>query len=108
MRFLLDEMFPAQAAAHLRDDHGHDALHVGEVGLQGAADTEVAAFARHQERAMVTENVADFTLEDDLVLVCVLKRNLLAGGAQAHGLAVVLDRWALATPRPYLGQHWPV
>jgi hypothetical protein len=56
---------------------------------------------------VVTENVADFAVESDVVMVCILKRNLPTGGAQAHALAAVLDRWATDNPRPYIGQHWP-
>lgn len=107
MRFLLDEMFPALAAKHLRDGFGHDAVHVTGLGLDGAADPEVAAVARAEQRALVTENVVDSAFEIDVVLVCVLKRNLPAGGGQAHGLAELLDRWAVENPRPYIGQHWP-
>ncbi len=107
MRFLLDEMFPTAAARHLRDTYGRDALHVGELGLTGAADAELAAIARSEQRALVTENVADFAGDPDLVLVCVLKRNLPAGAGQASALAALLDRWATDNPRPYLGQHWP-
>jgi predicted nuclease of predicted toxin-antitoxin system len=107
VRFLIDEMFPAETARHLRDEFGHDAVHVGELGLSGAADTEVASAAREQGRALVTENVADLSCERDLVVICVLKRRLPVGGRQAHALAIVLDRWAAQNPRPYLGQHWP-
>ncbi len=107
MRFLVDEMFPSAAASHLRDAYGHDALHVGELGLTGASDAEVAAGDRSERRALVTENIADFADEQDLVLVCVLKRNLPAGAGQARVLATLLDRWATGNPRPYLGQHWP-
>lgn len=107
MRFLLDEMFPSAAARHLRDSYEHDALHVGELGLTSAADAAVAAVTRSQQRALVTENVADFAAEHDLVLVCVLKRNLPAGAGQARALVALLDRWATDNPRPYLGQHWP-
>jgi hypothetical protein len=107
VKFLLDEMFPTEAARHLRDEFGHDALHVGEAGLEGAWDTEVANIARSEERAVVTENVADFAEESDLILVCVLKRNLPAGGGQALALAELLDNRAADNPRPYLGQHWP-
>lgn len=57
---------------------------------------------------MVTENVADHAFEPDLVLVCVLKRNLPAGGAQANALAKLLDAWSRANPTPYVGQHWPM
>jgi hypothetical protein len=105
--FLIDEMFPAAAARLLRDDYGHDAVHVGDLGLQGASDREVAAAARADGRAVVTENVVDFVGERDLVLVFVLKRNLPAGGRQAPALAKALHRWAEANPKPYLGPHWP-
>jgi hypothetical protein len=107
VRFLLDEMFPSAAAGHLRDEFHHDAVHVAEVGLTGAPDGEVATAARSGQRALVTENVSDFAAEPDLVLVCVLKRSLPAGGGQARALAKVLNRWATANTRPYLGQHWP-
>lgn len=105
--FLIDEMFPATVAGLLRDKYGHDAVHVTEVGLRGAPDTQVAATARADSRAVVTESVADFSAERDIVLVFVLKRNLPAGGAQAPVLAAVLDRWNLEHPDPYLGPHWP-
>ena len=105
--FLVDEMFPAAAAELLRNTYGHDAVHVAEVGLQATDDAHVAALARAEGRAMVTENVADFAAERDVVLLFVLKRNLPAGGGQAAALAKILDRWAQGTPQPYLGPHWP-
>ncbi|NEE01166.1 DUF5615 family PIN-like protein [Phytoactinopolyspora halotolerans] len=105
--FLIDEMFPPAAAELLRESHGHDAVHVFDVGLQAADDAQVAALARAEGRAVVTENVVDFSIERDVVLVFVLKRNLPAGGAQAAGLAKILDRWAQANSDPYLGPHWP-
>jgi hypothetical protein len=105
--FLIDEMFPAAAASLLRDKYGHDAVHVVEVGLRGAPDTQVAAIARSLGRAVVTENVADFSAERDVVLVFVLKKHLPAGGGQAPALAAMLDRWASEHPDPYLGPHWP-
>lgn len=100
-------MYPAQTALLLTDELGHDAVHVSQVGLAGAADPDVADLARTEDRVMVTENVADFAAEPDLILVCVLKRNLPSGGNQAPALAALLDRWAGRNPRPYLGQHWP-
>lgn len=106
-RFLIDEMFPPTAALILRDDYGHDAVHVAQVGLQAVDDTLVAAADRAENRVLVTENVADFAAERDVVLVFVLKRNLPAGGAQAAGLAKLLDRWATNNPEPYIGPHWP-
>ena len=105
--FLIDEMFPAAATEILRTKYGHDAVQVGEVGLRAADDTQVAAAARAEGRAVVTENVADFAAERDLVLVFVPKKNLPAGGGQAAALARILDRWDRDHPGPYLGHHWP-
>lgn len=105
--FLIDEMFPATTAEVLREKYSRDAVHLFEVGLRAAEDAEVAALARAEGRAVVTENVADFAAERDVVLVFVLKKNLPAGGAQASALATVLDTWAQHNPRPYLGAHWP-
>jgi hypothetical protein len=105
--FLIDEMFPTAAAECLRSTYGHDAVHVAEVGLRAADDVQVAALARAEGRAVVTENVADFAVERDVILVFVLKKNLPAGGGQAAALARVLDRWAKNSPDPYLGHHWP-
>jgi hypothetical protein len=105
--FLIDEMFPAAAASLLRDKYGHEAVHVTEVGLRGAPDTQLAAVARADGRAAVTENVADFAAERDVMLIFVLKRHLPAGGGQAAALAAVLDRWDNEHPDPYLGPHWP-
>jgi hypothetical protein len=107
VRFLLDEMFPPAAARHLRDDGTHHAEHVTEVGLAGAPDGEVAEIARDLGAVLVTENVADFAGEVDLVLVFVRKRDLPVGGGQAAALTEVLRRWASDHPRPYRGHHWP-
>ena len=105
--FLIDEMFPAAVALLLHETCGHDAVHVTEIGLRAADDAQVAAAARAQGRAVVTENVADFAAERDVVLVFVLKKNLPAGGGQAAALAKALDHWAQDHPEPYLGPHWP-
>ena len=105
--FLIDEMFPMATAVVLRETYGHDAVHVTEAGLQATEDAQVAVVARGEGRAVVTENVAGFAAERDVVLVYVLKKNLPAGGGQAAALAKVLDRWAQEHPDPYLGPHWP-
>jgi hypothetical protein len=105
--FLIDEMFSVAVAQRLRETYSHDAVHVAEIGLRAADDAQVAAAARAQGRAVVTENVADFAAERDVVLVFVLKKNLPAGGGQADALAKSLDDWAQAHPEPYLGPHWP-
>jgi hypothetical protein len=105
--FLIDEMFPVAAAELLCDTYGQDAVHVAEVGLRAADDVQVAATARAEGRAAVTENAADFAAERDIVLVFVLKKNLPAAGGQAAALAKILGRWAQDFPDPYLGNHWP-
>jgi predicted nucleic acid-binding protein len=52
----------------------------------GAPDTQVAAAARADGRAVVTQNVADYAAERDIVLVFVLKKTLPAGGGHAAAL----------------------
>ena len=105
--FLIDEMFPVAVAELLRDTYGQDAVHVAEVGVRAADDAQVAATARAEGRAVVTENVSDFAAERNVVLVFILKKNLPAGGGQAAALAKILDRWTQGFPDPYLGHHWP-
>jgi hypothetical protein len=104
---LIDEMFPSEAAELLRSSYGHDAHHVSELGLGASEDSEIASVARAQGRALVTENVADFSAERDVILVFVLKRSLPAGKGQAAALARLIDRWTKDNPRPYVGIHWP-
>ena len=106
--FLIDEMFPPASAVLLREKHGHDAVHVCEIGLQAADDSQVTAAGRAEGRAVVTENVADYAAERDLVLVFILKKNLPPGGGHAAALAKALDRWAHDQPEPYVGPHWPI
>lgn len=105
MRFLIDEMFPQQTCTLLAE-RGHDAVHVRERGVNARPDSEVAAVAARENRALVTENVKDFAAQRDLAVVCVLKSRLPAAG-MAHHLAELVDRWAQANPEPYLGLHWP-
>lgn len=105
--FLIDEMFPIAAATLLREQHGLDAVHVGEVGMRGADDSAIAAVARSDGRVIVTENVVDFVKERDVAIVFILKRHLPAGGALAAALADRLARWARDNPDPYVGHHWP-
>lgn len=108
MRFLIDEMFHNAVAERLRD-LGHDAVHVREIGLAATEDAVVVATARAEQRAVTTENVADFAGERDVILVFVRKSRLPAGGgAQSAALATALDTWARADPEPYIGQHWPL
>jgi len=106
VKFLIDEMFPPHVARDLRE-LGHDAVHVTEVGLAATSDPVVAAFARTEHRAIVTENVVDYAAERDVALVFVLKKNLPPGRPHGAALVSVLDDWARTDPAPYLGPHWP-
>jgi Domain of unknown function (DUF5615) len=105
VRFLIDEMFP-RLACELLSERGHDAVHVRDHGVNARPDSEVAAVAIRENRALVTENVKDFAAVRDLAIVCVFKSRLPAAGMADH-LARLLDRWATANPDPYLGLHWP-
>jgi predicted nuclease of predicted toxin-antitoxin system len=53
MRFLVDEDLPRSVAALIRS-YGHEALDVRDVGLRGATDQQIAAYARSQQLALVT------------------------------------------------------
>ncbi len=44
MRFVLDQGVPRDAAAGLRE-HGYECVHVGEAGMQNAADDEILAWS---------------------------------------------------------------
>lgn len=105
--FLIDEMFPPSAAEILRDEYSRDALHVCEAGLRATADDLVAAVARAEGRAIVTENFADYAAERDVILLFVRKESLPPGDAMAKALAGLLDAWAQDNPEPYVGIHWP-
>jgi predicted nuclease of predicted toxin-antitoxin system len=59
-RFLIDENLSPRIAQELRMKHGYDALHVNEVGLQGAADGAVLSYAVAENRVLITNNGNDF------------------------------------------------
>lgn len=61
MRLLIDESLQHDLAAALID-HGHDAVHVADVGLQGAPDVDVLAKARADDRVVVTADTDFGTL----------------------------------------------
>ncbi len=64
MKLLLDEHYPPIIAHELRD-RGHDAVSVQEVpALRGLTDPDLFAEAQRRERAILTENVADYLALD--------------------------------------------
>jgi hypothetical protein len=59
LRLLLDEMYPPALAADLQAV-GIDAVSIYELGMAGTADPDVFAHAVAVDRALLTDNVADF------------------------------------------------
>lgn len=60
MRLLLDEMYPATAAATLRA-RGHDVIAVTDhTDLRGLSDSELMDVAALADRIIATDNVGDF------------------------------------------------
>ncbi len=53
MRFLLDENVSYRVCAHLKAA-GHDAVHVGEIGLTSADDLMILERARDEDRVLVS------------------------------------------------------
>lgn len=115
MRWLIDEMLPPATADEL-NERGHEALSVAAAGLAATDDAIVYAAAVDQDRVMVTENFADFSVvfaqrlageQPCVALVFVRKKDYPRGGALASHLAAHLHRWATDNPDPYPGPHWP-
>jgi hypothetical protein len=53
MKFLVDEDLPRSVAPLIRE-LGHDAEDVRDVGLRGAPDSEIAAYAKANKQCLVT------------------------------------------------------
>lgn len=83
MKLLLDEMWPPEAAAQLRR-RGHDVVAVAErPDLRTQEDEVIFAAAQDEDRAVVTENVADYRPIAD---------SLLQHGRSHGGLILTTDR----------------
>jgi predicted nuclease of predicted toxin-antitoxin system len=54
-RFLIDESLGVEAARVI-SDHGLDAIYVGDVGLAGRSDEDVAAYAKREGRIILTHD----------------------------------------------------
>lgn len=81
MRLLLDEMYPSALAGALRGA-GIDTTTVAELNLGGSSDPEVFAAAIVGGRALLTENVGDFTR---------IAAEHATSGAHHHGLLIALS-----------------
>jgi predicted nuclease of predicted toxin-antitoxin system len=63
VKFLIDNQLPRALTVYLRQ-HGHDAVHVRECGLDCAEDAEVAAHARSEGRVLISKD-EDFRIISD-------------------------------------------
>lgn len=108
-------MLPA-ATAELLNEQGHDATSVFDADLAGSTDAELFDYAVAEDRVIVTENFADYSLilsqrlggdQPCVPVVFVRKSDFPQGGALPAHLATHLGSWAAANPEPYVGPHWP-
>jgi len=81
VRLLLDEMYPPRLAEELRAV-GIDVVTVVEVHLNAAPDSDVFTAAIESQRAVLTENVADFTR---------IAAAHSTSGSHHHGLLIALS-----------------
>jgi hypothetical protein len=88
---MLDEMYPPAIAEQLRA-RGHDADAVVErAELRGLPDTEIFALAQTEQRALVTEDIADLSVIAD---------DYDQRGQAHYGLVLVdLNRYPRGNPR---------
>ncbi len=91
LKLLLDEMYPPAIAEQLRR-RGHDVDAAAARGeLRMLADPDIFATAQREQRAVVTENVADF---------CVIADGHDRHGESHHGLVLVNPgRYSRGDPR---------
>lgn len=113
MRFLLDANMPRSAAGAVQR-LGHDAVDVRDVGLGGADDAQIAAYAKEHSYALVTRDFdfsdvrnyppADYTgiivleLPDDAIAATVVKvlESLLSQPellAHVPGRLAIVESW---------------
>lgn len=60
MRFLIDEDLPRSVGDLIRR-HGHEATDIRDIGLRGAKDSQIAAYARENKLCLIT---GDFDFSD--------------------------------------------
>jgi predicted nuclease of predicted toxin-antitoxin system len=120
LKLLLDEMYAAAVAEQLRQ-RDHDVIAVAErADLRGAPDEDLLAWARTEDRALVTDNQRDFVPihhravaggHDHKGLILTTNRRFPRGQPASTGkLVVALDRF-LHTNAPSIGSnpsfiHW--
>lgn len=108
MKLLIDEMYPPAIAQQLRG-RKHDVDAVAErPDLRALPDTDIFALAQREQRAVVTENLADFNPIADAYdrrgrahhgLVLVTPRSYPRGNPRTIGrMVTALDRLLDAQP----------
>jgi predicted nuclease of predicted toxin-antitoxin system len=89
LRLLLDEMYSVEIADELVA-RGHDVVSVHRTPGRATPDDEVLDHARADERAVVTENIADFRPLAEALL--------LAGESHAGVIFTTQKRWPRSDP----------
>ncbi len=92
MKLLLDHHYSTAIAEQLRT-HGHDAQTALERGWQTESDESLLRLCASEKRALLTNNVADFTT---------IARSWAAAGSQHYGLIFTSDR-SLPRSREMIG-----
>jgi hypothetical protein len=91
LRLLLDEMYPPALTAELQAT-GIDAVTIIELGVTGTPDSDVFVYAVAEDRAVLTENVADF--------VAIAAQHSTTG-ARHPGLLIALSNRFSRRPKGY-------
>ncbi len=66
LKLLIDEMYPPAIAEQLRARGGDVEAVTGRPELRALQDTDIFALAQQEQRAVVTENIADFSVIADV------------------------------------------
>ena len=119
MKFLVDMPLPPQLAVLLADA-GHDAVHVGDIGMHRAADHEILARASSENRIVVTADL-DFprllALADKATVSVILFRGGDFDDATAFGFmrrallvisAVETSHFLMTVDRHRIRRRWLV
>jgi predicted nuclease of predicted toxin-antitoxin system len=103
-KLLIDENLSPTVAVALQRD-GVDVVHVRDRAMNGSSDVDVFACAYHEDRIVVTLNIADFEL---LARRCTLHAGLIlietASLTRPQQLQLVQQAWALVLAEHQAGR----
>lgn len=100
MRFLIDNNLSPRLAEYLKAA-GHDAVHIRDYGLQGAADPVVLGQARNEERVLISADTdfgAILAREKADRPSLLLIRRLAGRRATEQGTVIVNASWSPGNP----------